>query len=414
MSGNPLDLAWRLGLVAALAVFMGLAFEETYKREDRLAPGGIRTFPMLGMGGAMLFLVEPHYAVAFVAGLLGLSLWLFAAQRTVREPTLMIPASNLLAYALGPVGLTQPYWVAVAVSVIAVLLLGGRERLHGLTRLLPTDEVLTAGKFLILVGVILPLVPNRPLVAFVPLTPYQVWLAVVAVCTLSYAGYLIQKYVPFRNAALLPAVLGGIYSSTATTIVLAKQQRDAKAPRPELAAGIVAATAIMYVRLGIVVAIFDTHLALALAPALGGLFLAGVAIAALAWRMAGKAGEELDVSPSNPLQIQTAMVFAVLFIVISVVSAWTKTAFGSAGLFAVAAAVGVTDIDPYVINLAQGGVAGMPIASLTAAVLIAASSNNVMKAIYTLSFGGGRRAMIMLLILAALGLTAAFFYAVPV
>jgi uncharacterized membrane protein (DUF4010 family) len=136
-----------------------------------------------------------------------------------------------------------------------------------------------------------------------------------------------------------------------------------------------------------------------------------VAIATLAWRMAGKAGEELDVSPSNPLQIQTALVFAVLFIVISAVSAWTKTAFGSAGLFAVAAAVGVTDIDPYVINLAQGGVAGMPIASLTAAVLIAASSNNVMKAIYTLSFGGGRRATIMLLILAALGFAAAFFYA---
>ncbi|MDE1940055.1 MAG: DUF4010 domain-containing protein, partial [Alphaproteobacteria bacterium] len=377
-----------MGLVAALSIFLGLAFEETYKRNDRTSPGGIRTFPILALGGAMLYLIEPRNALAFVAGLIAVAMWLYAALQvpSPRETgtSLMVPASNLLAYTLGPIALTQPYWVVVAVSVVAALLLGAREKLHGLITLLPTDEVFTASQFLILVGVVLPLVPDQPLTPLASLTPYQVWLAVVAVCALSYLGYLIQKYVPFRNAALFPAILGGVYSSTATTIVLAKQQRDTHAGRPELTAGIVAATAIMYVRLGVVIALFNRDVAMELAPVLVGLFLLGVAIATYEWDRADKqkAVSNLDVAPRNPLQLQTAAVFAVLFVVISIVSAWTKATFGSLGLFAIALVVGVTDIDPYVINIAQGGVHGLSLGTLSAAILIAASSNNIIKAVY--------------------------------
>ena len=180
----------------------------------------------------------------------------------------MVPASNLVAYLLGAVALSQPPWVVVAASVSAVLLLGTRERLHGLIRIVPQDELLTAGNFLILVGIILPLVPDQPVMAVTPLTPFHVWLAVVAVCTMSYLTYLLQKYAPARKTTLLPAILGGIYSSTATTVVLAKRQRDAGIARSELAAGILAATAMMYLRLGAVVALFNVNLASALAPAL--------------------------------------------------------------------------------------------------------------------------------------------------
>jgi uncharacterized membrane protein (DUF4010 family) len=108
-----------------------------------------------------------------------------------------------------------------------------------------------------------------------------------------------------------------------------------------------------------------------------------------------------------------AAVFAALFVVISLVSAWAKTALGATGLFAVAVAVGVTDIDPYVINIAQGGVAGLTLNTLSAAVLIAASSNNILKAVYTVGFGGfaaTRRAAILLFVLAALGFAAAYVY----
>jgi len=163
---SSLELAGRLTLAVGLAVFMGLAFEETYKTEERSSPGGIRTFPMLAMGGATLYLIDPAHALAFVAGLLGLAAWLHAYLRrapTSREaPTFMIPASNLLAYVIGAIALMQPPWVAVALTVAAVLLLGARERLHRLIHIVPREELLTLGMFLILVGIILPLVPHEP------------------------------------------------------------------------------------------------------------------------------------------------------------------------------------------------------------------------------------------------------------
>ena len=126
----PVELAGRLALAFGLAVFLGLAFEEVYKRENRSSPGGIRTFPMLAVSGAMLYLVEPQHSLAFIAGLLALALWLDAYLRNAppgpNSTSLIIPVSSLLAYVIGPVALTQSPWVVVAVSVAAVVLLGTR------------------------------------------------------------------------------------------------------------------------------------------------------------------------------------------------------------------------------------------------------------------------------------------------
>jgi uncharacterized membrane protein (DUF4010 family) len=415
----PLQLAARLALALGLALFVGLAFEEVYKREEHSAPGGVRTFPMLTLAGAMLYLIEPRQAFAFIGGLLALAAWQYAYLRSAPggpgTTSLMIPVCNLIAYLIGPLALTQAPWVAVAASVTAVLLVGTREKLHRLVTVVPQDELLTAGKFLILVGIILPLVPNEPVTTAIPLTPYKVWLAVVAICTLSYLSYLLQTFAPARNATLLPAVLGGAYSSTATTIVLAKRQREAGTGRAELAAGIVAATAVMYLRLGVIIALFDARLAWALAPALAALFVFGVALAAYEWRRcrAQQSDANLQVPAVNPLQIPAAIAFAVIFVVISVLTEWTRTAFGQTGILVLAALVGITDIDPFVINIAQGGVSGLSAAVLSAAILIAASANNVAKASYALGFGGAqssRRSASMLLALALAGFAAAAIY----
>jgi uncharacterized membrane protein (DUF4010 family) len=417
----PLELAGRLALAVGLAVFMGLAFEETYKTEQRSRPGGIRTFPMLAMCGATLYLIEPAYALAFIAGLVALAAWLHAYLRTAPAkpaPTFMIPASNLLAYVIGAIALMQPPWVAVALTVAAVLLLGTRERLHRLIHIVPRDELLTLGMFLILIGIILPLVPHQRVSSLTPLTPYGVWLAVVTICTLSYLSYLLQRYAPIKDAALLPAVLGGAYSSTATTVVLAKRLRDAKHVPADISAGIVAATAIMYIRLGIVVAVFDVNFALTLAPGLAALSALAAAMAIYEWRRPRPrtAKTNLAVVPKNPLQIPTALIFAVLIVVISVISAWVKGAFGESGILVLSAVVGLTDIDPFVLNIAQGGIAGMTVASLCAAVLIAASSNNLAKAAYAVGFGGAaaRRPAVMLLALSLFGVIAAVIYVVYV
>jgi uncharacterized membrane protein (DUF4010 family) len=411
------DLVIRLVLVLGLAVFLGFAFEEMYKRDDRRRPGGIRTFPVLALCGALLYLIDTKHALAFVAGLVAVALWLQAHIRETPRTddpstsSLMIPACNLLAYVLGAIALAQPPWVAVAVCITAVLLLGAREQLHRFVRVVPQDELLTAGKFLVLAGIVLPLVPNEPVTDITPLTPYQAWLAVVAVAGLSYASYLVQRYVPFKEGALLPALLGGLYSSTATTVVLAKRQREAGPPRADLSAAIIAATGVMFLRLAVIVTFFDRRLAFELAPALAALFAASAAVAAFEWRNAE--GGKLDVTPRNPLQLSTALIFAGLFVVISVASSWIGGVFGETGVFALAAAVGTTDIDPFVITIAQGGLPQIPGPAHCAAILIAASSNNLVKGGAALLFGGvagAKRPAAALILISLLGFAAGAAY----
>ncbi len=215
---------------------------------------------------------------------------------------------------------------------------------------------------------------------------------------------------------MVPALLGGAYSSTAATVVLAKRQWEAAAPRAELSAGIVAATAIMFLRLAVVVALFSLPLAAALAPALAVLCAAAGLLAWREWRQAERgAAHDLAVPAANPLQLSTALLFAALFVVISLVTVWVERLFGQAGIFTLAALVGASDIDPFVLNLAQGGAPGMSLLALAAAVLIAASANNLAKAGYALGFGGftrAKRPAALLAILALLGFAAAAVYLV--
>jgi uncharacterized membrane protein (DUF4010 family) len=406
-------------LLLGLSLFFGFAFEEFYGASLPNRPGGVRTFPLLSFAGALLYLIEPHYALAFIAGLLVLGGWTYSYVRFALKQTgentdgyFIIPSCIVIAYVLGAVALTQPMWLPVALVVAAVLLIGSRAKLHQLATQVPFGEVLTLAQFLLLVGVILPLLHGEPEIPFTHTTPFNIWLAVVAVSALSYVSYLLQRYVFPGSGLLLAAVLGGMYSSTATTVVLARRAHDEGVTAP-ICAGIVAATAMMYFRIVIVCAIFNASLARAIAPALLALGVLCLLGAVVLDRFGGTGVVSKEV-PGNPLQLGTAVVFAGLMIFISVVSNWVQSSLGSTGVLALAAVVGVTDIDPFVLTLAQGGAATVGLVTAAAAVIIASSSNNVLKAVYTVSFSRRRESLMpagALLATSALGLVAAWFVA---
>jgi uncharacterized membrane protein (DUF4010 family) len=413
-------------LLLALSLFLGLAFEDFFARTNTKRPGGIRTFPLLAVTGGVLYIFDQTHFIPFTAGLLMLGAWLaIFYRRHVREQDeegepnvgLVVLVVNIQAYLLGAIALALPPWVAVGTTVAAVLLLTGREKLHALARRVDLNEIITAGEFLILTGIILPLLPNEPVTTLTTITPRQAWLALVVVCSLSYASYLAQRYWAAAARGLWMAALGGLYSSTATTVVLARQAKTGAIMRRQAQAGITLATAIMYLRILAVVAFFNLALAAQLAPALCCLSLAGLAISGLQYRLAKPTPKEsnapapaLQPSGVNPLELGPAALFAILFIVVSFVSNWAKAQFGTSGIYTLAAIVGVTDIDPFVLNLAQGGTSGMPDGALAAAILIAAASNNILKALYAAFFAGGRATAVsaaVLVLLAVAGVAIA-------
>jgi uncharacterized membrane protein (DUF4010 family) len=391
-------------LLVGLSLFLGFAFEDFFAHSNTRRPGGIRTFPILASAGAALYLFDPTHFVPFTAGLIVLGVWLAVFYRQhvgerdeQGEPNvgLVVPALNVHAYLLGPVALALPPWFAVGFTVIAVLLLTGREKLHALARRVDVDEVITAGEFLILTGIVLPLLPNEPVTTLTTITPRHAWLALVVVCSLSYASYLAQRYWAAAARGLWMAALGGLYSSTATTVVLARQAKADAGMRVNAQAGITLATAIMYLRILAIVAFFNWALAEQLAPWLLGLSASGLVICALQYRFASRPPEKaeatgLRATGGNPLELGPAMLFSALFVAVSVVSNWAKAEFGTSGIYTLAAIVGVTDIDPFVLNLAQGGTSGLSNSAIAAAILVAASSNNILKALYAAAFAGGR------------------------
>jgi len=415
----PVPLLTNFALLLGLSFFFGLAFEDFYARSGESRPGGIRTFPLLALTVAALYRLDSERLLPLVAGLAILGAWLVVYYRDrlravdadgTPHGELMVPVCNLLAYLLGPISLSGPAWLAVGITVAAVLLLTGRERLHDFARRMELREIVIAGEFLILTGLVLPLLPDQPVTTLTQITPYKAWLALLAVCTISYGSYLLRRYVA-PEGDLWIAALGGLYSSTATTVVLARRAEADRAALPRARAGIVLATALMYPRVLAVIAFFNLPLAARLVPSLLSLAALGLALAFLQYRRAGAAPAEAPrEAPRNPLELSAAALFALLFVVISIASSWVKSRFGETGVEMLAAIVGFTDIDPFVLSLAQGVAGPLPESGAAAAVLIAAASNNLLKAGYAAAFAGLRASLpatAALIALAAVGLAVA-------
>ena len=389
---NPWPLFQQLALALVLAFFFGVTFEDYYARVEEPRPGGVRTFPMLTLTGALLYMLDPARLLPFTAGLLCVGAWLsvYYYRRTGERDSqgqvafgLMVPVCNVAAFLLGPTAIVAPFWVPCGVTATAVLVLTGRDRLHRFARDIELSELVTAGKFLVLSGLVLPLLPDHPLIGMTPVTPRQAWLALTAVSAVSYISYLLQRYVRPKGTGIVVAVLGGLYSSTATTIALARQARSNPGLVPETRCGIFIATAIMYLRVLVIVTLLNPNLATVLAPACLGMSVLAGAFAVVVRRRANTLPvvDAPAAPPANPLALSTAGAVAVFCVVTSLVTTYAQQTFGIKGLYALAGLIGFTEIDPFVLNLSAGGNALVTPHIAVAAILIAASSNNILKAI---------------------------------
>jgi len=406
----PVGLALALGL----GFFLGLAFEEHYGQDNVRRPGGIRTFPTLSLAGGVLWLIEPRHGLAFLvlllfaaaAGLLYWRTWL--AVQGARQPMLrgglMVPACGIVAAAIGPASVSLPPWIPVGLTMATVLLIRARSSLHALAAKVPGEEITTAARFVVLAGVILPVLPREQIASWLPVTPFEVWLAVVAMSGISWGTYLLQRYVSAGHGTLIGAILGGFWSSTAVTVALARDLRVAQARQAGTEAAIVAVTAVMFVRVGLVAFVFNASLALALAPWLTGFAVATAAATGLMLVGGPGAGAKPPVPSGNPLRIPAALAFALLFMAISAAMALLGGRFGTAGLYALAAIVGLGDLDAFTIGLAT-----TPQPGSVGAILLACASNNAVKAGYAIAFGGRRGAVpgALLAVIAAAGFAVA-------
>ncbi len=394
-------------LVLALSFLIGLEREEVRHRKGQenrpLYFGGVRTFPLIGLLGMVLYLISPKGLIPYVVGLVCLAALLalhYSSKIECGRGGITTEIAALLTYTLGPLVVEKPIWWPVGLTVATVLLLHSKPTLHYFTRNLPQEEVFTVSKFLILIGVILPLVPKTKL-PFLKISPYQIWLAVVAVSSISYASYLIQTYFFRQRGLLLSGFLGGIYSSTATTVVLSRRIKSPAAIGP-----IVLATGAMYLRLAVLIFLFNLSLGLSLlGPFLtAAIGAAGVALFCQKVFPKDPISEAYVENPKNPLELTTAFVFALLFVAVVAITRWALIHYGQQGLKALAGIIGFVDIDPFILGIVQGKYQAVTMLELKQAVVLASISNNMAKGLYAVVFGGFRIGFPVLLALAGVSL----------
>jgi len=405
----PPDLA---AFLLTLAISLLIGFEREEYRDDRPGSffGGVRTYPLIGLSGFLLALVFPKSAVPFATGLLVLGALLALSHSTaLKTPHMGITSeiSALLTYGIGGAAAAGYLWLSVATGIIAVLLLHEKERLESLVDRVPRQELGTLLRFLLMTGVILPVVPNHEFTAFA-INPFKIWLVVVAVSAVSYLSYLLQ--LRWGGRGLIPAaILGGAYSSTATTVVLARQSK-VSARRPVRYAGaILIATGVMYVRLWILVILFARQLAERLTVLFWAAGLSAILVGICLDRYRRRnyptreAADEERARSGNPLELTAAFTFSAIFLAVLVATRLVAQYFGNTGVLILSAIMGTTDVDPFILGLTQSAGQGVSIETAAAAVVIAAASNNVMKGIYALIFGDRKAGKLALALLALWG-----------
>jgi uncharacterized membrane protein (DUF4010 family) len=403
--------AAKILLVLFLSFLIGLEREEHKLAAGSYSFGGVRTFPLIGLIGYSIALLSGTQLLPVTFGFLVVGAFLLLSYwhklSCVQGAGVTTEMSGLATYLVGALVCYDHLWIATTLSVASLLFLELKTGLEKLASRAAPEEILTFAKFLLLSAVILPALPNQEFGRF-HLNPFKTWLVVVAVSTISYGSYILQKLTKERGGVVLTAFLGGAYSSTVTTVAMSR--RAARENRPHLfSGGILIASGMMYLRLSALLMLFNRQLGVTLAPAC--LVLAASAIATgWFWSRRPDAQDSVikrEFEPNNPLELMAAFLFAFFFLAMLVITQLAVTYLGRAGVNILAAIMGVTDVDPFIMGMTQAAGTLTPMKVAAVAVMIAAASNNLIKGIYSYSLADrktGIQSLSLLIALAAAGL----------
>jgi len=361
-----------LSVATALACGLLIGIERGWKlREEK--PGtrvaGIRTFSMLGLASGIAGLIGvtgyPFVASAIVIGAVAIMVTAYSRElRNQHDSTSAVAA--IATIAIGFLAGSGNPALAIASAAVGVALLAMRTELHGFVEKLDQEDVKALARYAVIACAILPFLPSGhygPLGAW---NPQKLWLVVVLVTGFSFLGYVANRIFGERHGTIATALIGGAYSSTAVTQSLAqrlgREERAGAEP-----AGIALATAVMYLRVALLVALLATRvfmpLAIILFPATLVAWLAG-------WWLYRKAPRHEGPSPpGNPIAILPALGFVAFVAIAAVAARWAAGRFGEMGIAVLLLIVGSTDVDTAIITL--GGLPAVAISPLLAAIAIA-------------------------------------------
>ncbi|WP_345993930.1 DUF4010 domain-containing protein [Sulfurimonas sp. HSL-1716] len=399
-------------VVITAGLLIGLEIKEYRVHHDTSKEiGSVRTFSFIALIGFIFAKIDMLlYIIGYIAIVFHFALFYYFKLKNSRTGILLFLLSTLV-YSFGMIVVKFDIWFLIVVFVAIIFISNLNKKLGHFYTIFDEREIETFAKLLLLSAVILPLLPHTNISEFIPVSYFKVWLAVVVVSMFSYVGYVLKKYVFKEKGYLLAGILGGIYSSTATTIVLAKKASRGDTPYL-FTSSIIMATAFMYIRLLGIAYTFDYEIASKLLVPFSVFTALSALISYIFYKRAVKEPvKDVDgAQDKNPLELSTAFIFAFLFIAMSVITHFVFSKYGNIGLNVLSFVIGFTDIDPFVLSILSSKF-NVTVTGASTAIIIAAGSNNILKAFYSYIFSknkAGKMSALMLLLLGALTIGAEF------
>lgn len=380
-------------LVVVFSLLFGLEQRRMHnEQESELLFGTDRTITLIGILGFILYYIMPVSMGLFIGGGIILSallgIYYFNRIRIANKWGFTTIAIALITYCMTPIVVLMPLWLALLVVVTILVVVEMKESLFNFSRKFDRNEFTQLAKFMLIAGIILPLLPHENISGFISVSPYQIWVSIVAVSGVSYLSYLLRKFAFPDSGIMISAILGGLYSSTATTLILARKSKEENNP-VKIASGILGATGMMYLRIIILAWIFNPPLAASLFPWFLFLIIVNILLV-LYFIVVNRKNQQQHsrvTTSQNPLEFKTALVFGLLFTFFGILTHFVVSQYGNTGVNVLSFIVGITDIDPYLLNLFQDPSNQLSVHNIIQATLIATTSNNLIKMIYALMLG---------------------------
>ena len=355
------------GLAAALVAGLLIGVERGWRDRD-LADGGrvagLRTFALVGLLGGVLGSLTGDVGSSILAGgFVGLSLLLAVSYREAARKTgnlsVTTAVATLVTFTLGVLAASGMAAIALAVAVITAVLLNLKPTLHAWLQRVESRELSAALQLLVLSVVILPNLPDVGYGPYQALNPYRLWWAVVLIAGFSLAGHFAMRVTGAQRGILLTGLLGGLASSTAATLALARHARRQPALADTAAAGALAACGVMFLRMAVLIAVIQPALLQRLGIPMVVTGAALIGRAGWCWRRrssaAGAAGE---VEPVASFDLGTALAFGGFLAAMAVLVPAARQWLGDAGIYALAAVSGLADVDATVISMSRAQASG--------------------------------------------------------
>jgi uncharacterized membrane protein (DUF4010 family) len=385
----------RLGVALAIGLLIGL--ERGWQARDEAEgerTAGLRTYALAGLlggiAGALSLSSGPLVlATIFLAFAAAFTLFSWVEATSERDFSVTGVVAGQLTFALGAYAVLGQELVAVAAAVAMAILLALKAPLHTWLQRLTWMEIRAVLILLAMSCLLLPVLPNRPVDPWGTLNPAEIWLLAILIAGVSFAGYVAVRMLGDEAGIAVAAVTGGLASSTATTLSLARLANDEPKAAPLLAGGILVAGVIMLARVLVVAGVLNPGLIAGLAPPLAAAALVMTAAGAVLFlRPRAPDAPHAALTIKNPFEVIRALKLAALIAVIMVASKALSAALGTRGVLLVAAASGLADVDALTLSMARLAGSGIVYEAAITAILLAVAVNTATKAVIAISIGG--------------------------